>query len=301
MRLSPIAADLLLLLVALCWGGTFVVVHEAVKTYPPFLLIGGRFLLALLALMLLFPRHLRAWRTHLRPGLLLGSILLAGFALQTFGLQYTPASNSGFITGLNVLFVALIAGVFFPGRISGWTWGGVILATLGMIVLSWRGSAWHLSLGDLLTLLCALFFALHIVATGFIAPSRDPVALAGVQFAVAGLGGLALNAVVGADFFWPYASGWAVFTYLGLAATGFAFLVQTTAQRHTPSIHTAIVLAAEPLFAAAIAVLFGGEKATLQMAAGGGMIFAAMMMAITPSPSIPLPCDNGGGVRRVKG
>lgn len=289
MRLSRLAADLLLISVAAVWGGTFVIVRHTVQSLPPLLLIGARFALALIALLLVSPRSLLGWRRHLLPGLALGGLLMGGFILQTYGLRYAAASVSGFITGLNVVFVAVIAALFMPGGMTIRVGIGVLLATLGLTALSWQEGAWRLGPGDLLTLGCAVFFALHIVMTGKFAPSCDPFPLAGIQFAAVGACCLILNALAGGGFVLPRASDLAALAYLGLAATGFAFLVQTAAQRHTPPVDTAIILSTEPLFAAIVAVTLGGEKVTARMLLGGGAILAAMLVSVMePRPAHPV-------------
>ncbi len=280
MHWTRLKANLLLITVALCWGGSFVLVRDTVRTVPAFLLIGLRFLIALLLLACIFPRAVRRWASALGPGILLGLLLLAGFTLQTFGLCYTTASNSGFITGLNVVFVAVFAVILTRGRLPARTLIGAGVAGLGLAALSWQGGLWSFGRGDLLTLACAVAFALHIIVTGRFAPRHEPVSLAAVQFAVVMAGGFLLNALTGASFTPPGGGGWLSLCYLGLLATGFAFLIQTMAQRHTPSVDTAIILSTEPLFAAAIAVLLGGERLTLPMLIGGGAIFAAMLLAV---------------------
>ncbi len=280
MRFSRTAADLLLLSVALIWGGTFVIVRDTVRILPPLFLIGGRFLLALIALLVIFPRNHQHWRENSGPGLILAGILLGGFVLQTYGLRYTSASASGFITGLNVVLVALIAAATHGRRLPARTLFSVILATLGLFALSWQSGGWHFGLGDLLTLGCAVFFALHIVATGYLAPGRDPVVLTALQFAGVAFGSLVMHFMTGGGLVVPRGPGWLALGYLGLAATGFAFLIQTTAQRHTPPVDTAIILSTEPLFAAAIAVLLGGEQMTAPLALGGLAIFTATLLAV---------------------
>ena len=285
--MSRTAADLLLLLVALVWGGSFVVVRDSLRQIPPFLLIGGRFALAFTALGLIFPRRLRAWRGHLGAGLLLALPLLGGFALQTLGLRYTTASASGFLTGLNVIFVALIIAAGQGGRLDPRSASGAALAGLGVTSLCWRPGGFSLGPGELLTLICAVCFAAHIVLTGRLAPGRDPVVLAAVQFAAVAACGLVLHLLLeGGGFASALRAGWPALLYLGLAATGFAFLVQTAAQRHTPPVDTAVVLTTEPLFAAIIAVALGGEQVTARMVLGGGMIFAAMLLVVI-SPAKP--------------
>ena len=279
--MSRTAADLLLLLVALVWGGSFVVVRDSLRQIPPFLLIGGRFALAFTALGLIFPRRLRAWRGHLGAGLLLALPLLGGFALQTLGLRYTTASASGFLTGLNVIFVALIIAAGQGGRLDPRSASGAALAGLGVTSLCWRPGGISLGPGEILTLGCAVCFAWHIVLTGRLAPGRDPVVLAALQFAAIAACGLALHLLLEeGGFTSALCTGWPALLYLGLAATGFAFLVQTAAQRHTPPVDTAVVLTTEPLFAAIIAVALGGEQVTARMVLGGGAIFTAMLLAV---------------------
>lgn len=253
------------------------IVRDSVRTMPPLLLIGGRFSLAFLALFMLFPRRLSGWRENARPGLALAGLLFCGFILQTYGLRHTTASASGFITGLNVIFVAAIAAVV-QGRLPRRTVWSAILAFAGLLLLSWHPGGWRFGPGDLLTLGCALFFALHIVATGRLAPGRDPVILSMIQFGAVALFSLALNGLWGGDFRLP-AGIWPSLFYLGLGGTAFAFLIQTAAQKHTPAVDTAVIFAAEPLFAAAIAVLFGGERLTPPMIMGGGSIFGAMLLS----------------------
>ena len=236
--------------------------------------------MALLALLVIFPRHHRHWRENSGPGLILAGILFGGFVLQTYGLRYTSASASGFITGLNVVLVALIAAATHGRRLPSRTLFSVILATLGLFALSWQSGNWHFGVGDLLTMGCAVFFALHIVATGYLAPGRDPVVLTALQFAGVALGSLMLHFMTGGGLVVPRGSGWLALGYLGLAATGFAFLIQTAAQRRTPPVDTAVILSTEPLFAAAIAVLLGGEQMTAPLALGGLAIFAATLLAV---------------------
>ena len=297
LRLSRTSADLLLLFVCIIWGGSFVIVRDSVRIMPPLFLIGGRFVLAFIAVALCFPRSFRAWRANLPFGVLLSLPLLGGFITQTLGLRYTTASNSGFITGFNVILVALLAAIFRTQKLKYRTMFGVLLATVGLVFLSWQPGGWSFGRGDLLTLACAVFFALHIVATGVIAPDRDPVALAGIQFATVALASLLLNPVAGGGFHLPSVQGFLALVYLGLGGTAFAYLMQTSAQRHTSSVDTALIFATEPLFAAAIAVLLGGEHLALQALIGGGSIIIAMLIAVSAqerNQAVPAEANPGG-------
>ncbi|MGE5599449.1 MAG: DMT family transporter, partial [Bacteroidota bacterium] len=217
------------------------------------------------------------------------------------GLTLTSACNSGFITGMNVVIVALLAAACGSQRLNRRTLAGTVLATSGMVLLAWHPGGWRFSRGDLLTLACAVFFAAHIVATGVLAPGRDPVRLAGIQFLAVALAGLGWHVLTGGGVTPPAGRGWLALVYLGLGGTGFAFLVQTAAQRRTSAVDTAVIFSTEPLFAAAFAVLFGGERLSAQMLLGGVAIFAATLLAIlAPGPPAAAPGSAQEGARPVR-
>jgi len=225
------------LLIAIVWGGTFPVVKDLVERVPPHALVAARFCLAWLVLSGWAWHQRQAWGPGLlRAGVLAGLILWGGFFTQTLGLQYTSASKAGFITALNVVFVAVMAALFLGKRSGPRTWAGVAVATVGLAVLSLDFSeglqGLRPQIGDLLVLLCAVLFAAHIVVVDQLAPRFDPVLLAWVQMGTAG-------AVAGA-------SAWAVdgglpgvlapanavpLLYLGLLATAGALLAQVSLQR----------------------------------------------------------------------
>lgn len=274
-------ADLALLLVALIWGSTFVLVKEAVNQVKPFSFIALRFALATLLMTLLFGRRLRALgRQGLLAGALIGVFLTAGYGFQTAGLQYTTASKAGFITGLSVVIVPFAAWLILRRRPTPNALAGVVLATIGLALLSLQtGESLKIEWGDLLVLGCAFSFALHIVTVGAFAPHMDPLALTTAQISVAALisGALALTVEGG----WSGFSGsvWFAAFFTGLLATSLAFAVQTTAQAFTTSTHTALIFATEPVFAALFGYLLAGERLTGRALLGCGLILAGMVVA----------------------
>jgi drug/metabolite transporter (DMT)-like permease len=274
-------ADLALLLVALIWGSTFVLVKEAVSQVKPFNFIALRFALATLFMALLFGRRLRTLgRRELLAGALIGLFLTAGYGFQTAGLQYTTASKAGFITGLSVVIVPFAAWLILGPRPTPSALAGVILATIGLALLSLQmGESLKIEWGDLLVLGCAVSFALHIVTVGAFAPRMDPLALTMAQIGVAALisGALALTVEGG----WSGFSGrvWFAALFTGLLATSLAFAVQTTAQAFTTPTHTALIFATEPVFAALFGTLLAGERLTGRALLGCGLILAGMVVA----------------------
>ncbi|HID87633.1 MAG TPA: DMT family transporter [Anaerolineae bacterium] len=274
-------ADLALLLVALIWGSTFVLVKEAVSQARPFSFIALRFALATLTMILLFRRRLRALgRRELLAGALIGVFLTAGYGFQTVGLQYTTASKAGFITGLSVVIVPFAAWLILGRRPAPNALVGVILATIGLALLSLQvGESLTIERGDLLVLACAFSFALHIVTVGAFAPRMDPLALATAQIGVVALasGALALTVEGG----WSGFSGlvWFAALFTGLLATSLAFAVQTIAQVFTTPTHTALIFATEPVFAVLFGALLAGERLTGRALLGCGLILAGMLVA----------------------
>jgi drug/metabolite transporter (DMT)-like permease len=271
-RRRRIGADLILLLVTLIWGGTFVMVKGATANYPIFPFLTLRFALATGALLLVGARRLRTlgWRGW-GMGALLGLALFAGYALQTVGLRYTSASKSGLITGLSVVIVPLLAAWIQRRSPGAATILGVILATLGLVLLTVTDS-FRLAPGDLFLLGCALSFALHIVGVGVYAPKVDALALTIVQLATVTL----ISAIVSLATHkaWPATPQpvWLAAAFTGVLATAAAFLAQTGMQRFTTPTPTALVFAPEPVFAAMFGVLLSGDVLTLHAIIGGVLI-----------------------------
>lgn len=249
-----ILADGSLVLITLVWGGTFVLVKDAIGQVSPMLFLAVRFALGALALALLVAFTGR-WRglsmRELRWGTLLGGLVGIAYTFQTVGLQWTTASNGGFITGLSVVLVSVIGFFILKHRPDAWAWLGVALATTGLILLSLRvNEGLSINKGDPLVLGCAFAFALQIVLISKVAATTDPLRMTMIQLIVAGL----LNGL-GAVLFESPVSGltgeiWATAAFMGLVATAIAFVIQMSVQRFTTAVRTALIFTLEPVFAA---------------------------------------------------
>lgn len=265
-----------LVLVTACWGSTFVVVKDAVARMPAMDFLFWRFAAATGCLLLMRPRRLRTLgAVGWRRGVLLGLALGAGYVFQTIGLERTPATVSGFITGLFVVFTPLCAGVLLHRRISPVAWAGVLLATIGLGLIALHG--WRLTGGDLLTLGCAVAFALQIVGLGEWAPQHDAATLAVVQLGVTAVMCLA-GAAPGGLAPPPDAGVWGAIALTAVAATAVAFFVQTWAQSILEPTRAAIVMTMEPVFAAVFGVAVAGDPFTLRTGAGAACVLAAMLV-----------------------
>ena len=262
------------------------VVKDAVEKMPVTDFLTWRFGLAGLVMLLLRPRSVaRLGAVGRRNGVLVGLALGSGYLLQTLGLQHTSAAVSGFITGMFVVLTPIGAAVLLrkpPGRTA---WVAVVLATVGLGLLSLHGLS--VGTGELLTLGCAAAFALHIVGLGEWAGRHDSFGLAVVQLLTTALM-CAVVAVPGGLAVPPDASVWGALALTALAATALAFVVQTWAQAHLAPTRAAVIMTMEPVFSGVFAVLVAGEVLGLRTLAGAALVLGAMLLTEVGSPPPPV-------------
>lgn len=269
--------QLALLGITVVWGGTFVVVQDAVERIPPFTFLALRFGLAVLV-MSVAGGFRGTRRTDLIPGGLAGLALLAGYGFQTVGLLHTTPSNAGFITGMFLVFTPLFVAVRLrkvPPLVS---LAGVSCGTVGLFLLAAPGRL-ALGYGDTLILFCAAAFAAHIMALDGFSTSMPTFRFASIQMAVVALGSslLALGTERGLEASFD-ASVWKAIALTGIVASALAFFVQSRAQRELPPIRTAIILTSEPVFAGIFGYL-DGDRLGGRGFAGAGLIFAGIILA----------------------
>jgi drug/metabolite transporter (DMT)-like permease len=273
---APLLATLALLAVTACWGSTFFLIKDLLHHVPVLDFLAVRFAIASVALIVLSPRALRRLsRPSRHRAVVLG--LLYGLAqiLQTAGLAHTPASVSGFVTGLYVVCTPLLAAVLLRQRITRVTWGAVGLAVVGLGVLTLGG--FSIGYGEAVTLLAAVLYALHIVALGAWSDSREAMGMAIVQLIV--IAAVCFVATAPGGVVLPHTLGdWLSLVYMAVFAGALAMAAQTWAQAHLPPTRSAIIMSMEPVFAALFAVLAGGEPVTVRMGLGGGLVLAAMLI-----------------------
>jgi drug/metabolite transporter (DMT)-like permease len=283
-------AEVGLIAVAAVWGGTFVMVQDAVERLPTLSFLGYRFLAAAAVVALVCRAGLRALpRDGWRAGGLMGVFLTLGYVLQTLGLEHTTVSNAGFITGLFVVFTPLLGALVLRERIGGLAWVAAGVSAVGLFLLAGGGAP---NTGDVLVLGCALAFAAHILATGRAARRYDTGALLAVQLGVCGLV-CTVGAVVTGDLEAPHGTSvWVALAVTSLVASALGFFGQTYAQRHTTSERTALILASEPAFAGLAGYLFADERLSASGWLGAALILAAIVaveLAPRLRPPRPLP------------
>jgi len=272
-------ADLILAGISLIWGMTFVMVKNALGAVGPATFIAWRFVVASLALIAIFSGRIREiTRAEIAAGALLGLALGSGYLFQTVGLQFTSTGKAGFITGLSVVIVPLLAAILLR-KPPGWlTILGVAAATVGLGMLSLNEDL-RPQPGDLWVLAGAVGFALHIVGVSHFAPKVDPVRLALVQMIGVAAVGTALAFVIEVPTLRLPFIAWGAILFTGVLATALVFTLQTHVQRFTTSTHTALIFALEPIFAAFFGWLWAGEMLGPKELIGSALILAGIVVS----------------------
>ncbi|MEO3809605.1 DMT family transporter [Sphaerisporangium sp. B11E5] len=280
-------AELALVVVAAVFGLTFVLIQDAIEDVSPWSFVALRFLLAAGAVALPYlPALARLPRAGWGAGAGLGLLLLGGYAFQTIGLAHTTASNSGFITGLYIVFTPLMAALLLRQRVSPWNRVCIAITAAGLLLLSGFGGVLH-PLGDALTMGSSLCFALHIIAMDRAVRLFPTGALVSVQLGTCGL--LALCVAVITDDFGLPAEGdvwWAV-AFTGLAASAFAYFVQAYAQRRTTPTRVSVILGTEPVFAGVFGYWLAGDRMTTLGWAGAAVMVLGALLMDAGSPARP--------------
>jgi len=287
-------AHLLLVMVTLVWGATFVVIKNALREISPLLFNAVRMTLATVCLAAIYWRPLlRLDPKVLRTGLGVGILLWLGYEFQTTGLKFTTPSKSGFLTGMSVVLVPLLLAAFWKRPVNRWIVGGVLSAFIGLVLMAGPGGegsgGWSsVNPGDLLTLGCAVAFAFHIIFLGRATSTYDFRQIAFLQTATAAvLMSVTAPILEQTTSTWSWRV-WAAIFITGLFGTAVAFSVQAWAQQFTPPTHTALIFALEPVFAWLTSYLVEGERLGLRASIGALLILAGVLASEFKGPA-PVP------------
>ena len=269
-----------LLLITLVWGVTFVMVKRALADASTLLFLTIRFGAAAFVVALVFRKDFRAGRigASVRAGVLAGICLFGGYAFQTLGLRYTTASKAAFLTAFTTPMVAMLSSVIYrraPQRIEAL---GVVVAFLGMALMTVPSERFQVGGGDLLVACCAVAYAFHILVTGRFASQ--------VNIGVMIVTEIATGAVVGAATFWwaePVRLHWSAPLITALVvtsvfATALAFSIQTWAQRSASPTRTALIFAMEPVFAWITSFVLLGELLSKRAGLGAALILGGILL-----------------------
>jgi drug/metabolite transporter (DMT)-like permease len=279
-------AHILLVMVTLVWGATFVLIKSALEDVEPLLFNALRMTLAAVCLGAFFWKDIaRIELATFFSGARVGVFLWLGYELQTSGLRLTTPSKSGFLTGLSVVLVSVFLALFWGKRTNVWTSIGVVAALFGLVLMTVpSGSGFadfsSVNTGDIFTLGCAVAFAFQIIFTGTATKAHGFERIAFLQMAVATALMWPTLALVGKPHYilWSGRVIWALLI-TGILCTAVAFTVQSWAQQFTPPTHTALIFALEPVFAWLTSWIVLGERLGWRAGAGATLILAGVLIS----------------------
>ncbi len=278
MKQSHFGGRLALLTAAVIWGSSFIIMKDAVAAIPVFRLLSLRFTIAAAVLALVFYRKLK----RMTPALLLhggvcGVLLLTAYAVQTFGLADTTPGKNAFLTAVYCVLVPFLTWGMTRKAPAKRHWLAAILCLSGIGLVSLTADL-TIAKGDALSLLCGVFYALHIMALTRFTREHDATALTIVQFVTVAALAWGASLLTERPFALP-ATGWPQLIYLGICATGITLTLQSIGQKLTPPTQSAILLSLESVFGVVFSLMLGAEQLTLQTAAGFALIFVSVLVS----------------------
>lgn len=287
-KLLKLSASLAVICTTIIWGVAFVVVKQSLDSVPPIYMLAIRFSIAAVFLSAVFiPRFRNVTRKTWLRGAIIGALLFCAYALQTVGAKYTSAGNSAFVTSLYVVLVPLLTALIFRKKtdLLDVVCAFTAIVGIGLMCLS----SFSVNVGDVLTVGCAVFFAVHIIALSIFTKKDDICVLTALQFAFAAViawlvapisdGAFPVSAI-NADIVWSM-------LFLGVFPSGVAYLFQSFGQKYTKAETCAVLLSTESVFGAFFGWLILHE--TMQPAAliGCVLMLAAIIAGQTRLSFIP--------------
>ena len=273
---------LIIVAATIIWGSSFVIVKDVTNMLPPAWILVIRFAVAaaLLALAFVKRRNLYLERSHVGFGLLFGVAMFLAYYTQTIGITDTTPGKNAFLTGTYCVIVPFLAWAVTHKRPNRFNIVAAFLCIAGIGFISLDGGL-TMRFGDAMTLVCALFYAVHIVLVAQFSKGRDIYVLTMWQFV-----GVTLCALVVGALFEPMpqwtalpAECWISLAYLAVACTTVALLFQNIGQAHLPPASASLLLSLEAVFGVAFSVALGAETLTLRIVIGFALVFAAIVVS----------------------
>lgn len=284
-KLIGILASGGLILTAAIWGFAFVVVKDSVDTIPPVYMVSIRYTIAAVLLgFVLIPQFKKLNRYYWIHGAVTGLMLALGYITQTIGCKYTTAGKNAFLTTIYVILIPLISWPLNKKRPHFVVFLSAVMALVGIGLLALRneGGVLGFNVGDILTLICGLFYALHIIFTAKFSQDKNPVILTWIQFIVASVFSWAVSPLIDGSFSVALLkSSRVIFSmlYLGIFSSLVAFLLQNICLKYMESSLASLFLSLESVFGVIFSAIFLRERMTLVMIFGCVLIFAAITIA----------------------
>ena len=284
-KLIGILASGGLILTAAIWGFAFVVVKDSVDTIPPVYMVSIRYTIAAVLLgFVLIPQFKKLNRYYWLHGAVQGLMLALGYITQTIGCKYKKKKKNAFLTTIYVILIPLISWPLNKKRPHFVVFLSAVMALVGIGLLALRneGGVLGFNVGDILTLICGLFYALHIIFTAKFSQDKNPVILTWIQFIVAAVFSWSVSPLIDGSFSVALLkSSRVIFSmlYLGIFSSLVAFLLQNICLKYMESSLASLFLSLESVFGVVFSTIFLRERMTLVMIIGCVLIFAAITIA----------------------
>ncbi len=272
-------ADIMLMIITVFWGSSYILTKFALDALQPFNLTALRFIIAFIVAAFVFHKNImKSDMKTVKYSLILAVLLVGMFISMSFGLQYTTASNAGFLISLSVVIIPILSYLFLKQKIERRAVIGVCMAPVGIALLT-LNSQLTVNSGDLLCILCALFCAVHVVVMGVFTKEVDSVALGILQLGFAGVFSIVFSMFTETVRLPDTGISWGAVLTLSILCTAVGYIVQATAQRHTSATHTGLILSLEPVFSAILGFAFLGEILSPKGYLGAAVLLASVLIA----------------------
>ena len=271
--------EIILLLTSIMWGGGFIATEFSLGSMTPLQVMTIRFLIATIILCSVFFNQLKQIsKSTLKKGTLAGFFLFVGFVFQTVGLKYTTVSNNAFLSAIAVIFVPII-GIFLGRKIDRYGIIGTILTVIGIAFLTIHGSLTSINIGDVLTILGAMFYAIQILLVDMFAKEEDVTVFTIVQITMCFLFSLITMLIRGdLSFNITFNSGGGVI-YLAVFSTAIGLFLQVLGQKSTTETRAAIIMSTESVFGTIFAIILLNQALTIKVIIGCIIIFIAIIIS----------------------
>ena len=272
-------ADLMLFIVTVFWGASYMLTKLALDVLEPFNLTALRFIIAFVISALIFwKKILKSDIKTIKYSLILAVLLVGMFISMSFGLKNTTASNAGFLISLAVIIIPILSYVFLKQKIERGVLIGVCIAPIGIALLT-LNSQLEVSGGDLLCILCAVLSAAHVVAMGVFTKKVDSISLGILQLGFAGLLSIVFSIFTETVRLPNTTVSWGATLGLSILCTAFGYIVQASAQQHTSATHAGLIFSLEPVFSAILGFMFLKEILPMRGYLGAAILLLSVLIA----------------------
>ena len=290
MKKKQIKGMLLLLLAAIIWGSAFVAQSVGMEYVGPFTfncvrtLIGGIVLIPCITL-LNHGKVKKKMTSSEKKRLMIGGIccgiaLAIGSTLQQFGIMYTTVGKAGFITACYIVIVPII-GIFLKKKCSPFIWTAVVMALVGLYLLCIT-DGFSIGLGDILVLVCAFLFSLHILVIDYFSPKADGVKLSCIQFLVCGILSMIPALILEHPQISSILTAWLPILYAGVMSCGVAYTLQVVGQKNVNPTVASLILSLESCISVLAGWVLLNQKLSIKELLGCVIMFAAIILAQLP-------------------